>query len=155
MKKKSDFITNSSSCSFVAWGINIEKEDLIKKYGRKLFEIYKRKQDEKKHKKALKQGAFMTVPSKESKEKIEEEYNKFLIDLDDDLLWIIENLVDDLEVSTMPYEETIMLGKSPFDQKSDQTLEDFKNEICEKFKSFGLELKPNDLDQIEECWMDN
>ena len=153
MKKKLDFVTNSSSCSFVAWGISIDIDKLKEKYGRNIFEIYKRKQDETKHKKVMKQGAFMTVPSEDSKEKIEEEYNEFIDN--DDFSWEIESCLGGLEVQHMPYEDEIMIGKSPFSIKEEQSLKEFKQEICDQFKTIGMDIKPNELGQIEECWMDN
>ena len=104
MKKKIDFITNSSSCSFVAWGISIGVETLKEKYGKKIFEIYKQNQDKTKHNKAMKSGAFMIVPSKDSKEKLEKEYKEFL---EDDFSYSIEECIDDLEVQHMPYEDEI------------------------------------------------
>jgi len=151
MKKKSDFVTNSSSCSFVAWGIGIDTEELKEKYGRNIFDIYKRKQDKTKHKKAMKQGAFMVVPSDEAKEKLEIEYDEFL---NDDFVWEVEKCLDGLEIQNMPYEDQVMIGKSPFSIKEDQSLKEFKQEICEKFKLIGMDIKPDELGQIEECWTD-
>jgi len=152
MKRKLDFITNSSSCSFVAWGISIDTDTLKEKYGQNIFKIYKKKEDEKKHKKALNQGAFMTVPSEDSKEKLEAECESFL---NDDFVWSVEECLDGLEIQNMPYEDEVMIGKSPFDIKEDQSLKEFKQEICDKFKLIGMDIKPDELGQIEECWMDN
>ena len=152
MKKKLDFITNSSSASFVAWGISIDVDELKEKYGRKLFEIYKQKQSEKnkiKHDKAMNQGAFMTVPSKEDEEPKYEDF------LEDDFTWSVEECLDGLDTRQMPYEDEMMIGKSPFSIKEDQSLKEFKQEISEKFKTAGMDIKPDQLYQIEECWMDN
>ena len=155
MKKKLDFITNSSSASFIAWGITMDVETLKKKFGKKLFEIYKKKQSEEKHDKALKQGAFMVVPSNEDKEKLAVEYDEFLED--GDFVYTCESIFEDvdLDVRSMPYEEDVMIGESPFSIGPDQTLNEFKQVICDKFKKCGIDMKPKDLYQIEECWMDN
>jgi len=151
MKRKLDFITNSSSCSFVAWGISIDTDTLKEKYGQNMFKLYKQKEDEKKHKKAMNQGAFMTVPSEDSKEKLEKEYEDFL---NDDFVWSVESCLDGLEIQKEPIEDKVMIGKSPFSIKEDQSLKEFKQEICDKFKLIGMDLKPDELGQIEECWED-
>ncbi len=152
MKRKLDFITNSSSCSFVAWGVSIDTDTLKEKYGQNIFKIYKQKEDKKKHKKAMRQGAFMTVPSKDSKEKLEKEYEEFI---NDDFVWLVEGCLDGLELQNILDEDVVMIGKSPFSIKEDQTLKEFKQEICDKFKLIGMNINPDELSRIEECWMDN
>ncbi len=155
MKKKLDFITNSSSTSFIAWGITMSGEELKKECGKELFKIHKQKQEKEKHGNALKQGAFMVIPSDEDKNKLAIEYDEFLED--DEFIWTCESIFEDvgLDVRQMPYEDEVMIGKCPFSIKPDQTLNEFKQEICDKFKQAGVDMKPDKLGQIEECWMDN
>jgi hypothetical protein len=150
-----DFVTNSSSTSFIAWGITIANDELKEKYAKGLFEIYKQLQAKKKHGKAMKQGAFMVVPSNDSQEKLDEEFEEFI--QDEDFAWTLEGVFDEvgLDVRGMPYEDELMIGKCPFSIKPDQTLKEFKQEISDKFQKLGINVKPEDLGQIEECWMDN
>lgn len=157
MKKKMDFITNSSSTSFIAWGVNMEIDDLKKSYGRKLFRLIKIEENKNKHKKALSQGSFITIPTKieEDSTKAESEYQEFLDD--PDIVWSIENLFENagLMVRQMPYEDSIMIGKCPFSMKPDETLNEYKQDICDRFKKCGMNITPENLYSIEECWMDN
>jgi len=155
MKRKLDFITNSSSCSFVVWGITTDVDVLKKKCGKQLFKLFKEKEAKKEAEKAIrvkKSGALFSAPNKPSKEELTKEYEEFIND--DDFAWTVESHLDGLEVQHMPYEDDLMIGKSPFSIKEDQTMKEFKQEICDKFKSMGMDLEPNELHQIEECWMD-
>ena len=155
MKYKMDFVTNSSSTSFIAWGVTINVETLKEKHGKKLFEVYKQKENEDKHKKAMKQGAFMVVASEDSKETLDSDYTKFIEE--EDFVWSIEGVFSEvgLDVRGMPYEDELMIGKCPFSIGEDQTLKEFKTEISDKFKQLGMKVESDDLGQIEECWMDN
>ncbi len=145
MKEKLDFVTNSSSCSFVAWGITSDVEEFKEKYGKKLFELHRKKQDEK----AQKNGAMMPVI--QSTEDIQKEYEEFL---SDDFTWSVEKVLNGFEVAQIYYDDAIMIGKSPFSIGENQTNEEYKQEICDGLNKIGMDIKPSELDAIEESWMD-
>jgi len=145
MKEKLDFVTNSSSCSFVAWGVHLDKNDFKEKYGKKLFELHKKKQDYK----AKSNGAMMAVH--QTKEEIQSEYEDFI---NEDFIWNVESTLDGVNVASPYYGDDIMIGKSPFSIGEKQTKEEYKQEICDELNKFGMDIKPSELSAIEEAWMD-
>ena len=169
MKRKTDFITNSSSCSFIVWGITLDEETLKKKYSRALFTLFKEREAKEiefeAHKK-LGPALFNSFkvedldsskPSTTKAKEVafnEEEYQQYL---DEDFMYNIDSWIGNyLEARMMPYESEIMIGVSPFSIGNDQTLTQFKEEIVQQFHKAGFEdITVGDLDQIEECWMDN
>jgi hypothetical protein len=150
MKMKSDFVTNSSSCSFVAWGITMYMSDIKEKYGARIFSILKEQEQKAKDAKAKERGAFMIVATAPDVDKLKEEYKEFMEG--DTRYDEIEDAFVGLELESLPDEDDVMIGVSPFSMKDDQTLAQFKQEICDKFKYVGIEIKPEELGAIEESW---
>ena len=153
MKQKTDFITNSSSSSFVAWGIVTTMETLKSQCGPRIFALMKKKESEAKDASARKNGAFMVIATKPDEALLKAEFKTFMESPTD--YYEISELLDGIDISQMPYDDEIMIGRSPFSQKDDQTLLQFKQEICDKINALSLNIKPEDLRQIEEAWMDN
>ena len=135
MKIKMDFVTNSSSTSFVAWGITIESSELKEKYGEKIF---------KRHHLILEPELY------------NRDLNEFINgDFDYEVLDMIEKDTG-LHARWMYDYDEMMIGMSPFKMKDDETLEAFKQRIVEAFHTAGLDdIKVEELGEIEECWMDN
>lgn len=154
MKIKDDFVTNSSSCSFVVWGISMEMSDLKAKCGPRLFALMKKDEQEREDSKARDRGAFMVIATAPDEVELRKEYVDFMEE--DTSLGDIEHLIEgcDLKVRKMSDDDQIMIGVSPFSIGNDQTLTQFKEGICNRFKAMGLEIDPENLSQIEEAWED-
>lgn len=136
MKVKFDFVTNSSTTSFVVWGIQCYDKDKIFKNEKLIelaFDVYDKENNE--------EGLTLS----EFKEKIEDSSIYELIDL-------IEDKIKPLDYSTGPEGYEFWIGGSPESMRDDQTLGEYKKEIIEKLNKLGFEVER--LDFICEAWRD-
>ena len=131
MKIKGDFVTNSSSTSFVAWGIRMEPNEFKKKYGENIF------------------SSEHVILGPDIVNESREEF------FGDEFLWKAQNIIlkKGLQCSHMEYGD-FMVGLSPFKMKGDETADQFKKRVVETFKEINIELTVNDLVAIEEGWRD-
>jgi len=130
MKIKMGFVTNSSSTSFIAWGMQYETFELKELFGELLYE--------------------------KEKESGECEYNtleEFLdnCDIEDDIYYLCKKV--GLDCRSWYDADMTYIGISPFDMKNNQTLDEYKIDIAEKFNKLGItDIDKDSLIQIEECW---
>lgn len=133
MKIKGDFVTNSSSSSFVAWGLMMQDYDFKEKYGKVIFD-----------------KLHMILAPDLHNEKFDDDYL-------DEGLW--EDLHSEagkhgLEFARRYDAEDVMIGGSPVNMKGDQTKNQYLEQVVKSFSEIGIELKSSDLGWVEEGWMD-
>jgi hypothetical protein len=125
MKIKVDFVTNSSSSSFVVMGVNVNKDDVPKE---KIIE-------------ALEKHGLEV-----NDDNMDEGVDCVIEDLikGSDLDYSFGSCWDD--------EDHVMVGIHYTSMKDDETLADFKLRVKNQLKdSFGVDSEPA---HIEECWED-
>jgi len=128
VKFKTDFVTNSSSTSFVVWGSRLDSEEVIEKFGDKLFESFKK---DKYYEGQTKQEFINGVLFNE--------------DLED----LITEKSDNLQLYCSYESEETVLGQYVTQMKDDQTLREFKEQIAEDFLKIGFLVLPEDVKYIE------
>ena len=128
MKRKLDFVTNSSSVSYVGWGVYISEEDMKEDvFLKKCFENYK-----------LKSYADKSLT-----------FDQFKIERDDAKEYVSGSGI--LNCVSNPSDYYFIIGK-PESMKGDQTLNEYKNQIIKELNELGI--KVDELEFIQESWFD-
>jgi len=130
MKRKLDFVTNSSSTSFCAWGVEI---DLVpKQLFEKIYEYYLKRKEK------YKKNNFYESYEKDNVSF--DEFRDLINDFDYDYTHYVSLYFRTLDLDCVFNRGcgTFLIGRNPFDMKEDQTLKEFKDGIISEFVKIGL-----------------
>lgn len=138
MRIKEDFVTNSSTTSFIVWGISTDISELKK--SKKLMDLI-----------------YDNYISEETGEILpREEYLKQLIEDDDDDYGFRDELERifnkyDLESAMPPYDSIFFIGINPFSIGDNETGLEFKMRVKNALDELDI---PGEPERIVEAWRD-
>lgn len=158
MKFKSDFITNSSSSSFIAWGVSLDKINFPDEIALQIFKSHLKDEKESLARcdERWRTGYQETISEMESLEtdKARIEYVDKKMDFEDKITLAMKGTERPFEWENTDYCEGIGISPSTLTSKyPDVRVGEIKKFVAEKFQEIlKVDVKESDIKFFEESW---